>query len=65
MPPIPTNSRDIIRRLRAEGWEQVRVAGSHHIFKKSGIREIITVPHPEKDLPPGTARNIAKIAGWV
>jgi len=65
VPPIPANSRDIIRRLRSEGWEQVRVAGSHHVFKKSGIREIITVPHPEKDLPPGTARHIAKIAGWV
>lgn len=65
MPPIPANSRDIIRRLRAEGWELVRKKGSHHTFKKSGIREIVTVPHPEKDLPPGTARNIAKIAGWV
>ena len=65
MPPIPSNSRDIIRRLRDEGWTLVRVEGSHHQFKKTGTREIITVPHPKKDLPPGTARRIAKLAGWV
>jgi predicted RNA binding protein YcfA (HicA-like mRNA interferase family) len=43
----------------------VRVTGSHHTFKKPGTREIITVPHPRKDLPPGTVRHIAKAAGWV
>lgn len=65
MPPLPTNSRDIIRRLRDEGWTLVRVVGSHHQFKKATTREIITVPHPKKDLPPGTARRIAKLAVWV
>lgn len=65
MPLIPKNSRDIIRRLREEGWELVRIEGSHHHFKKPGTRELITVPHPKKDLPPGTARHIAKTAGWV
>lgn len=65
MPPIPTASRHIIRRLTEEGWVLVRVEGSHHHFKKEGTRDLITVPHPKKDLPPGTARRIAKIAGWV
>ncbi|MFY8115502.1 MAG: type II toxin-antitoxin system HicA family toxin [Rhabdaerophilum sp.] len=65
MPAYPTNSRDILKRLQREGWTLVRVAGSHHQFKKTGTREIITVPHPEKDLPRGTARHIAKLAGWV
>lgn len=64
MPP-PNNSRDIIRRLRQEGWVLLRVEGSHHHFKKAGVKDILTVPHPKKDLPPGTARRIAKIAGWV
>ncbi|MCZ8376870.1 MAG: type II toxin-antitoxin system HicA family toxin [Beijerinckiaceae bacterium] len=62
---MPTNSRDIIRRLRDEGWTLVRIEGSHHQFKRAGTREIITVPHPKKDLPRGTARHIAKLAGWV
>ena len=29
------NSADIIRRLEREGWECVRIAGSHHVFKKA------------------------------
>lgn len=65
MPPFPTNSREIIRRARTEGWELVRIEGSHHHFKKLGTKEILTVPHPKKDIPIGTARRIAKIAGWV
>jgi predicted RNA binding protein YcfA (HicA-like mRNA interferase family) len=61
--PIPTNSRDIIRRLEAEGWVLVSSRGSHHKFRIMG--RTIIVPHPKKDLPVGTARNIARIAGWL
>ncbi len=60
---IPTNSRDIIRRLEAEGWGLVSSKGSHHKFRKGGLTVI--VPHPKKDLPLGTARNIARFAGWL
>jgi predicted RNA binding protein YcfA (HicA-like mRNA interferase family) len=59
----PTNSRDIIRRLEAEGWVLVSSKGSHHKFR-NGARTVI-VPHPKKDLPLGTARNIARFAGWL
>ena len=31
---------------------------------RKGIKTII-VPHPKKDLPTGTARAIAKQAGWI
>jgi predicted RNA binding protein YcfA (HicA-like mRNA interferase family) len=57
------NSRDIIRRLLNDGFEEVGVSGSHHKFRK-GDRTVI-VPHPKKDLPTGTARAIAKQAGWI
>ena len=57
------DSRRVVRRLKAEGWELIAVAGSHHKFRK-GARTVI-VPHPKKDLPIGTARNIARMAGWV
>lgn len=60
---IPTNSRDIIRRLEAEGWVLVSSKGSHHKFRKGALTVI--VPHPKKDLPLGTARNIARFAGWL
>lgn len=60
---METDSRKIIQRLKAEGYELVSVSGSHHKFRKGG--KTIIVPHPKKDLPLGTARAIAKQAGWI
>ncbi|WP_217570921.1 type II toxin-antitoxin system HicA family toxin [Mesorhizobium sp. GbtcB19] len=57
------DSRRIIKRLRDDGFELVSVRGSHHKFRKGAI--VLVVPHPEKDLPVGTARAIAKQAGWM
>lgn len=57
------NSRQIVKRLVDEGFELVKVAGSHHKFRKAD--RVVIVPHPKKDLPLGTARNIAKMAGWL
>lgn len=56
-------SIEIIRLLKANGWELVRVKGDHHQFKKEGNPYVITVPHPTKDLKPGTLRKIQKLAG--
>ncbi len=58
------NSADIIRRLEREDWECVRIAGSHHVFKKPGIRDTIVVPHPKKSFGPGLVLKIYKQAGW-
>jgi predicted RNA binding protein YcfA (HicA-like mRNA interferase family) len=60
---MDTNSRTIVKRLLEEGWVLVSVKGSHHKFR-NGTMTLI-VPHPKKDLPLGTARNIAKAAGWI
>lgn len=57
------NSGKIIRRLKKDGFALVSVRGSHHKFVKDG--KVIVVPHPKKDLPSGTARAIAKQAGWL
>ncbi len=57
------NSRKIIKRLKQDGFELVAVEGSHHKFRKGD--KTVTVPHPKKDLPTGTARSIAKQAGWL
>ncbi|HTH28524.1 MAG TPA: type II toxin-antitoxin system HicA family toxin [Sphingobium sp.] len=56
------DSKRIVRRLIADGFELVSVKGSHHKFRKGD--RIVIVPHPKKDLPLGTARSIAKMAGW-
>ena len=57
------DSRKIIQRLKVEGYELVSVSGSHHKFRKDG--KTVIEPHPKKDLPLGTARAIAKQAGWI
>ncbi|WP_426258905.1 type II toxin-antitoxin system HicA family toxin [Sphingomonas sp. DC1600-2] len=57
------DSKKIVKRLVTEGFDLVSVKGSHHKFRKGDITVI--VPHPKKDLPLGTARSIAKMAGWV
>ena len=57
------NSREIVKRLKAEGFELVSVKGSHHKFRKGKIT--VVVPHPKKDLPLGTARSIARRVGWI
>lgn len=57
------NSRDLIRLLVEAGWQEVRVAGSHHTFRHPEKATILTVPHPKKDLPIGTVKSILKKAG--
>ena len=56
-------SKQIIKRLRKEGFELVSIRGSHHKYRKDD--RTIIVPHPKKDLPVGTARSIARMAGWI
>jgi predicted RNA binding protein YcfA (HicA-like mRNA interferase family) len=59
-----TNSRDVIERLKKDGWVLDRIQGSHHHFKKAGIPFIVTVPHPKKDLSLGLVKSIYDKAGW-
>ncbi len=58
------DSRDIIRRLRQDGFDLVSVRGSHHKFVHRQLRRMVIVPHPKSDLPIGTVGAIYKQAGW-
>jgi predicted RNA binding protein YcfA (HicA-like mRNA interferase family) len=58
------DSREIVRRLKQEGFELLSVAGSHHKFVHRTLRRRVIVPHPKRDLPLGTVRAIYKDAGW-
>ena len=62
---ILRDPRKIIHRLQAEGWELRRVTGSHHVFNHRSRRGLIIVPRHPGDLKTGTARSIAKAAGWL
>ena len=57
------DSKKIIKRLKEDGFELISTRGSHHKFRNGAVT--IIVPHPKKDLPVGTARAIAKDAGWL
>ena len=57
------SSRDVLKDLNDDGWVQVRQKGSHVQLKHPEKRGLITVPHPKRDLPRGTAANIYKRAG--
>jgi predicted RNA binding protein YcfA (HicA-like mRNA interferase family) len=58
------DSRDIVRRLLQEGFEEASVSGSHHKFVHRQLRKRVIVPHPKRDLPTGTVRAIYRDAGW-
>lgn len=58
------NSRQIIRQLEADGWFLARVKGSHHQFKHPTKPGLVTVKHPDSDIPAGTLNSIRKQAGW-
>ena len=57
------DSRKIVRGLIDDGFELMNISGSHHKFRRGTLT--IIVPHPKNDLPAGTARAIAKAAGWL
>lgn len=57
------SSREIIKALKADGWYEVAVAGSHHQFKHPTKPGRVTVPHPKKDCPAGTVRSIERQSG--
>jgi predicted RNA binding protein YcfA (HicA-like mRNA interferase family) len=56
-------SREVMRRLKAAGWEVVSIKSSHHQFRHPAHPGRVTVPHPEKDLPIGTLRSIERQSG--
>jgi predicted RNA binding protein YcfA (HicA-like mRNA interferase family) len=60
---METSSRKIMQKLEADGFVLVSVKGSHQKFRKAN--RVVILPHPKKDLPLGTVRQIYKQAGWL
>jgi len=56
---------EIIKMLEQNGWQFDYARGSHHYFIHSAKSGKVTVPHPKKELAPGTARSILKQAGLL
>ncbi len=60
---MPLGSREIIRKLVADGWVEVAQKGSHKQFRHPTRPGRTTVPHPKKELPIGTIRAIERQSG--
>lgn len=58
------NSKQVIKRLESDGWYLARSNCSHHQFKHPAKPGIVTVKHPDSDIPAGTLNSIKKQAGW-
>lgn len=56
------SSREVILMLKEDGWNLVRVTGSHHHFKHSDKNGIVTIPHPKKQIGKGLMNSILKQA---
>jgi predicted RNA binding protein YcfA (HicA-like mRNA interferase family) len=58
------SSREVLARLKADGWYEVRRRGTSHIQLKHPTKPgRATVPHPVKDLRPNTLASIEHQTG--
>ena len=57
-------SADLIRMLERDGWQHVGGKGDHVKLKHRCRGGHVVAPHPRKDIPVGTLRNIYRQAGW-
>ena len=57
------SGRDFARLIEQRGWKLLRVAGSHHIYGKSGSIVRLSIPiHGNRPLKLGLLRHLAKLA---
>ena len=53
-------SRELIKLAEDFGWRLASVKGDHHNFKHLASRFIVTIVHPQKDVPVGRAVDTVK-----
>ena len=55
--------RDFARMVERRGWQLLRVAGSHHIYGKTGSVVRLSIPiHGNRPLKTGLLRHLATLA---
>lgn len=56
-------AKEVLKKLRADGWEEYKTQGSHIQLKHPVKKSKVTVPFHSGDIPPGTLNSILKQAG--
>jgi predicted RNA binding protein YcfA (HicA-like mRNA interferase family) len=58
------SGKDLLKLLEKNGWQLLRINGSHHIYGKSGSVVRLSVPvHGNQPLKTGLLRHLLKMAG--
>ncbi len=58
------SGKDLLKLLEKNGWQLLRINGSHHIYGKSGSVIRLSVPvHGNQSLKTGLLRHLLKMAG--
>jgi len=58
--PKRYTSRELLRLAADCGWKLVSVRGDHQNFKHPESRFVVTIVHPQKDVPVGRAADTVK-----
>ena len=56
-------SREVLKKLKEDGWFEVNCVGSHHQYKHPTKSGKVTVKHPCKNIPLPTLKSIEKQSG--
>ncbi len=63
-PKLPRlTSKQLIKILRRNGWEQARTTGSHVIMVHPATQRILSIPHHKRVMSIGTMSRLLKDAG--
>lgn len=56
-------AKELVKKLKSDGWIEVRQMGSHKQFKHPTKPGLVTVPFHSGDIAAGTLNSIMKQAG--
>jgi predicted RNA binding protein YcfA (HicA-like mRNA interferase family) len=57
------SGKRLCKVVERKGWILKRVTGSHHIYEKAGVEQILSIPvHRDQDLKVGTLKALMKVA---
>ena len=57
------SGKKLCKIIEKKGWVLKKVTGSHHIYGKTEVNKILSIPvHKNKDLKIGTLKALIKVA---
>jgi len=60
----PLSGKELAKAVERQGWELLRVHGSHHVYGKPGSIVRLSIPiHGNRPLKVGLFRHVMKSAG--